>query len=356
MSGRLSNYRSLYRRVILIFCVVLSRTLTAGEGPARTGLPIEVSTPKAETLVTNLNQLGTETRMESGSALDTTLPEVFTPSVNSLNGIMPLPASRSAAPPSRHIRAWMEQQKNWAFQTPEEVVRDIALRDILNLSDRAADGEETRSGYSSGAEGFYEKIWNNRSGTSRFRSGTFFGSQKGSMEGKDYVSPDETKALSSILGRPQRSMKGLFSSDANAEFAGQNSGASQLLEAFGLDPKGDRDSVLSPEELADKARQKEQLKQFQDLLDGMHSVEPAQPERSGAVLNPWSTGSAALAPAPNPLNPFAALPGATPNPALLPPTGPIAPVPSSLSPVPYAVAPDRLSPPRPSFAFPQRAF
>ena len=356
MSGRLSNWMSLYRQVILIFCVVLSRTLSAGEGPARTGAPIEISTPKAATLVTNLNQLGTETRMESGSALEPTLPDVLAPSANSLDGIMPLPAPRSAAPPSRHIRAWMDQQRNWAFQSPEEVVRDIALRDILNLSDRAPEGEETRSGYGSRTEGIYERVWNNRSGTSPFRTGKSFGSQKGTMEGKDYLSPEETKALSGMLDGSQRSLKSLLNSDSNAQFAGQDSGASRLMEAFGLDPKGDRDSDLSPEDLTDKARQKQQLRQFQDMLDGMNTLEPALPEKSPTVANPWSASSAALAPASIPLNPFATQPGATPNPALLPPTAPSMPVPSSLAPVPYVVAPDRNSPPRPNFSFPQRAF
>jgi hypothetical protein len=354
MSGRLSNFKNRYRRVVFTVWAAMCGTLRAADGSSHQGSPIEISAPKTETMVTNVNQLGADRHIEPGAGADFSAPQALSPAASSLGGIMPLPPSPSRVTvPNRRTREWLDQRRNWAFLTPEDAVREIAMKDILNLPDFGSDGEETRP--ASTVERYYERMWRARSGTSPSQQNSLPGSQKTGEEKSSAFSLENAKPVSGMVDRPQQSLKSLLDADLNDYFSIPGARPNSLLEAFGLTAEDDRDNELSPQNIAKKAREKQQIQQFQELLDGISSA-PSLPEKPSPVSNPWLGGSQVSASIPDPLNPFATLPGTTVNPALLPPTAPIAPVPSSLSPIPYSAVQERTAPPRPNFLFPQRVF
>jgi hypothetical protein len=358
MSGRLSSFRSLCLPVLFALGIAMGGTLNAADGGSPAGRQIEISTPKAATLITNLNQLSTDTQTEPAPATDFSTPQFFSPGASSLSGVMPLPPpSRGVTLPTRHTRELMDERRNWAFQTPEDLVREIAMRDILNLPTSEPEGDETRPATT--MERFYERTWgmhNERNGTATGQNDYFLSSQKAEPDKKNFSPLRNGKPFSSLLDQRLLSLKSVQSLDSNTQLSDSDAGTSQLLDAFGVRANDDRDDDLSPQKIAEKTREKQQFSQYQDLLNGITPVESSLSGKSSPAVNPWSVGGTALTPATTLLNPFAALPGSTVNPALLPPTTPQSPVPSSLAPVPFATLPERTPPPRPNFSFPQRAF
>ena len=250
---------------------------------------------------------------------------------------------------------------------PEETLRRMLIRDLVKSPYDESDDENSGSTDKPGSSGdsmkhIYDRFLSmqpelpKRSDSSdSFWPQTKKGDRADSSESKD---PGSRRNDSEItLSSPNR----LFGFDSGSDFSSRGDRQNGLMDQFGL--RNDR--VGETEQLLENKRaegiQKRQLDDYKAMVG--YSATPlfdfSQLPSSG-TRNPLSMGGpAAPVMAPDPYNPFALTPAnvnPTLDPGLLAPTAPQAPVPSSLSAIPFTPQQPRTLAPKPIFSIPQRAF
>lgn len=358
MSFRSSNWRRYGGGGILAVAFAVAVVLRAADGSLSPRRAIEISDPKSNTLITNLNQLSTQTTVEPDLDVDFLTPSALTQPRGSLNGAMRLPPPTGGAVfSSRRARELRDQRKNWAFGSPDDVIRDKALREILNLPDYGSDGDGTRSPSTVGR--FYERMVRGQAGMgSPSQNNDWFGLRRTPEERNRPGQIDDGISHLSGLYQSDRSLRNLLNPDLNAGSSWAGRSPDSLLEAFGLSSdrggkEGDFESIRAQE------AHETQLKRFQDLLNKTYDADPLVPGKSSSAANPWLGSSPMASPGLDLRNPFATMSGAVVNSAPLPPVAPAPPLPSSLSPTPYIPQPPQVNSMlmrRPEVTVPRRAF
>jgi hypothetical protein len=358
MSFRPSNGRRCGGGGILAVALAVAVASWAADGSVSPNRAIEISDPRGNTLITNLNQLSTETTVEPDLEVDFLTPSVLTQPRGSLSGAWRLPPPPGGTVfSSKRARDLRDQRKNWAFGSPDDVIRDKALREVLNLPDYSSDGDETRSSSTVGR--YYERMVRGQAGQGNPMSNNdWFGLRRTSEERNRPAQIDDGISLLSGLYQSDRSLKSLLNPDLSARSSSAGGGSDGLLEAFGLSSdRGGRD--LDFESLRAREAHETQLKRFQDLLNKSYEADPLVPARSGSAANPWLGSSPAASPGLDLRSPFATMSGAAVHSAPLPPIAPAPPLSSSLSPTPYIPQPPQVNSMlmrRPEVTAPRRAF
>ena len=356
MSFRPSNRRCICGGFFVTWLAVAG-IVRAAEGSTSPGRAIEISDPRNSTLITNVNQLGSATPAELDLEVGFLTPKALTQPQTSLSGAMSLPPpSRGIIIPGKRAKELQDQRRNWAFASPEEAMRDMALREILNLPDYEAEGNNPRSSPSVGR--YYEQMIRGQTGVLR-QDYDWPGSRRTAEDRNRSVQPADTVSLLSGANQPEHSLRNLLNPDGDGRPSLPDSGPGSLLEAFGL-----RDDSVSHEPALETLRAREaqetQLKRFQSLLDKTYEADPLVPTRPAAPANPWLNTSSATSPGLNLYNPLAAPPGTALNLAPpLPPSAPTAPTASSLTPASFLPQPQQVNSQllrKPDITVPRRAF
>ena len=357
MSLQVWNVRLHCGVVILAAGVGGGGALRAADGAHQPGRPIEFSTPKSELLVTNLSQL------EPGGDKQDLKPAI--PSTSSLapsGGALfdlTLPPSHAMPVPSRRLRESPDDSHDWATAASQEMMRSIVLQSILKSPGQESEGKKTKT--SSSVDWLYQRVLHGKAGTDYdWQSLDLFGSARRGG-GRRGTSPGDTRDLfSGEAGRSGRSVDDIPDFDLDSPFSPPSAKPNNLGDMFGPDPSYSS-YEMSPEGIRAKQLQETQIKRFQDLLDGLYNPPAppatASPTLSGPAGNPWWSARPLPISGPEQRNPYVTLPGATIDPALLPPKPPTAPVPLSLSPAPYTPPQinSMLTPPA-DFTVPHRPF
>jgi hypothetical protein len=337
--------------VVFTACIAVGGVLQAADGLPQPSRAIEFSAPKSNTAVTNLNQLSEEILGTRDLEADSAAPSSLTLSGSSLGGLTPLP------PPSGGViiqNRW-SQHKDWSAMTPEEIMNGVALKEMLKLPNSGNDGGEARS--ASTVEGMYEQALFGRAGTARQP-------QKHDLQGWETAEKrsgtsksDNPNLLLPDSDRQEQSLKNLLGSDLYSRYHPSGASRDRLADVFG--PNNDNTwSEVSPESILAKETQAATIRQFQNMLDETYVVQPSVPGRISPAADPGLSSNPGSSPALDSRNPFAPTPGVAVDPALLPPTAPHAPVPSSLSPAPFSFTPplNSLLMRKPDSTMPRRAF
>jgi len=104
-----------------------------------------------------VNQLRLTTPVEPDLEVDFLSSPALIQPRPSLSGTLALPPLRAGlSSRANGQRSCRNQRRNWAFASPDDVLRDIAMKGILNLPDYGVDGEDTRSASSVGR--YYERM------------------------------------------------------------------------------------------------------------------------------------------------------------------------------------------------------
>jgi hypothetical protein len=357
MSHRLSSFRCLCGGVAFSVGVAVW-TVQAADGPAQPGQSIEFSDPGSSTRVTNVNQLGEKAhsmRYLEGNSIGT---ESFSPLGGSLTGMLPPPPASGGAAVNNREKDLFDSGNSVLFRTPEETLQRLLVKDLLKLPDLEPNGQNNglMQQPAPSMERFYERLLDGRpqmAGQPKyydsFGSRNAGGYRSGSSELEESRSPwGAADTLSS---------KNLPGSDLNSRFSPSSTRPDSLSDLFGLHKNRREDDELSPEKKREDEAMKKQLDDYRTLLGSPSSpLEGFGSVASPARPNPWSGGSSALPTVLDNYGIFGAMRGTFANSALSPPIAPVAPLPSSLAPVPYTPPPNRTQAPKPIFTVPQRAF
>jgi hypothetical protein len=347
---------------LLVIWLALAGVVQADEGTSSAGRAIEISDPRSNTLITNVNQLGLGTYTEPDLEVDFLTPQALTQPRTSLSGTLALPPpSRGFVVPGKRAKELQDQRRNWAFTSPDNVLRDMALKEILNLPDNGVEGEDTRSASPVGR--YYERMLRGRAGTLR-QEYDWLGSRRTVEEQNRQTRSEDAVSLLGGADQSDQSMRHLMNPEVDAlSFSGGKPGG--LLETFGLRADPVRNET-DQESVRIRVAQETQLKRFQSLLDNTYEADPLGPTRPAAPANPWLSASPTTAPGLELHNPSAAVPGALGAAGAgfniappLPPSAPLAPAASSLTPAPYPLLPQQVNSMllrKPDFTAPRRAF
>jgi hypothetical protein len=305
------------------------------------------SDPRSDVLVTNMGQLIEVAPTERSLDQDYPTLRSVVPAGSSLRGRMYQPPRTTAVViPGR--RGKSDSRNNPVSLTAEDVMRDIALNEILKLQDRGTSSGEG-SAESSLERMYYEQLLTGRSGaaeTSPYYD--LFGLRKQTdKRSREAESPAGDSESS------EQSLRTLLGFDPPAALSGPVGRSENAFDFLGKDRDSGRSAASS--EWTVKPEENLQMKQFRNLLDGVYDVDPPKSVEADRASGRWMSVS--------PVPP--SLPGYSPlstgqrpmaNPGLQPPTAPLAPVPSSLSPDPYAPLSRKVPPPKALRPGPQRAF
>jgi hypothetical protein len=341
---------------LLTVALAVTVALRAAESAPAPGRTIEISDPSSSTPITNLSQLSALAKEDRDLEVDFLTPSALREPRGSLSGSlrMPPPAGGGVIP-SRRAREALDQRRNWAFTSPEEVIRDRALRDILNLPEYGLGNDEAKGLSNVGIT--YDRLLRGRTGMGGAGTGfdPFNLRRPGDPRNRPTQHEDGNPAWGGI-GSSEHSLKSLLNPESNVGVSPASVTPNSFLEAFGL--TGDYSArETDAEQLRVREAQETQLKRFQALLDKTSDIDPLVP-RSPASAS-WLSGSSMAAPVADPRNPFGLTPAGTVNAAPLPPSAPAPPpLPSSLSPAAFLqeAPPASLLMRRPDVTVPRRAF
>jgi hypothetical protein len=207
--------------------------------------------------------------------------------------------------PTRRSQQWIDEQNNWAFLTPEDVVHDFMKKEIMRIPEYGPDGQEKSSG--SAVERFYERISRSSNPTNVQSRYELFGGLKsdGNPNSRNVGNPlasYETRSSSSIPG-----------------FDDPASRPNTLSDFF-----GSRKNSSDSEAAREREAQHDQMEAFRKALDFQQPSTPivsfnplTTPAVPGASSSPYSFAN--TTPVRNPYDPMTAL-----NPVVAP-TAPVAP-------------------------------
>lgn len=353
MSFRPASFGCLCGGVAFTICVGLWN-VQAADSSRRNGQPIEFSDPRSDTLITNVIQLGEEAKGTRHLEANSPESEPLTLPRSSLNAILPPPVAVSGVIINKRGKDAFDALNNSEFNTPEEAMREMLVNELLKLPGYEPNRQtkDQRRQPAPSIESVYERMLVGGAETANpWRYYDLFGSRRTAEERHGSSALEEPK---SPWGDDGLTLKNYADSALNSRLSRPDTGPKSLSDLFGLDADN-RPNEMSPEAIRAKEAQENQLKRFQDLLNGIYDIQPtATAENSSPAANPWESSTVVFPSAPEQPNPWAKAQGAI-NPNLLPPSAPAVQVPSSLSPAPYT-PPPKTPPPKPLFSVPQRAF
>jgi hypothetical protein len=150
---------------------------------------------------------------------------------SSLGGVVPPPHWMSTGPviQSRHVKELLEQHKNWFLQNPEEMMSAPSAKDMFNVAQYGADGQDKSK------ETSLERYFDNRERPKRTgNSSKWFSEDDPSGERAKPKSRDEDSSrddfeLPSSLRESEQNLRKLFDDDP------KGSVRNSLTDIFGLD-------------------------------------------------------------------------------------------------------------------------
>ena len=303
--------------VVFTIWMAAGTVLSAADGSPRPGRAIEFSDPGLPMRVTNVNQLSAEKSGTRNFEDEFPSTAAMVPAESSLMGMMPPALPRGPSGGSRRATGLTDQHQNWTLMTPEDMMRDIALKGILKGQGTGPDGEEGQP--ASTMERLYEGMLFGHGGAANsLQKRDFFRLRKPAEAASDF-------SLSEELGAFKQD------SDSDSPFSPPSAKPKGVLDVFGFGNDRRRNEE-SPEGIREKEAQAMQMKEYRDLLNGVSGLQPPMPGRASPSSDPWVSSSPVPSADPSQLNPFATAPGSIINPALSPPKVPASPIPSSLSP------------------------
>ncbi len=355
MSVRLENVRRLWGRVAFTI-VVAAWTAQAADAPAPSR-PIEFSDPRSDTLTTNVNP--SSGKFPGAPGLEANLPglESFASLRGSLIGALPSPPSRGAVVNKRETDLF-DSGNNFLVQSPEETMRELLVKGLLKTPDRDPNAPDKGSMQPSAGsmDRLYEGMVSGRPQTAhRSQYYDSFGSRKTTEQRTGFFELEESKSSwGDSDATPSKSSPG---SDPFSRLSLSSARPNTLSDVFGLRNNGREDDRLSPDKKREEEAMKEQLEAFRSILS--YPVSPLEgpgPLAGPSGSNPWLSTSSPLPVTPDLHSGLAPFQGTGFNPSWQSPAAPAAPIPSSLSPLPYTPPPSRTAAPKPIFTVPQRAF
>jgi hypothetical protein len=357
MSARPASLRCLWSGVAFMAWVA-AIVLRAADSTPQSGQSLEFSTPKSDTAMTNLDQLNEKLHGASEIGASSPREQFGILSGSSLPAGLPPPRQSSPVVLRRRGGDEFGLDAGAGFRTPEQTFRDVLIKQLMGMP--ASQQNDPRNGSMqqpvSSLEGLYEQMLGGRSDAANgMKRPGFSGSRKINQDGKQSSEPDDARATDGDYDAP--ATKDLLRSDLNSRLSISDPRRKTDSDFFGLgnNRKSDVESLLQARR--EQENMKRQLDEYRAILGYSSTPALADP---GSTLNSsrtklWSGGTPA-APAPDRYNPFALAPGAIDSTKLLPPAGPLAPVPSSLTPTPYTATPPPSPAPKPDFSVPRRVF
>ena len=355
MSARLSSLRCLWSGVAFMAWAA-AIALQAADPSPQPGQTIEFSAPKSDAAVTNLDQLDEKLHGEREIGAGSSQEQFGILSGSSLHGGLPPPLPSSPVVVRRHGSDEFGLDAGAGFRTPEETFRDVLIKQFLGVP--ASQQNDPRNGSmqppASSLQSFYEQMLSGRSDAANgVKKPGFSGSRKTDQDGKRSSDPDDAKAPGGNFDA--LTTKDILRSDLNSRLSISDSRPNSDSDFFGLgnNRKADIGSLL--EARREQEDVKRQLEDYRAILGYSSTPALADPGSALSSTRPnLLSVSRPAAPAPNRYNPFALTPGALGSTQPLPPGAPLAPVPSSLTPVPYTPPPPRV--PTSDFSVPRRVF
>lgn len=269
---------------------------------------------------------------------------------------MPQPHATTPAIQSKRAKELLARKRDWAFETPEEILATPGTEDIL--SERGKGKDNTDKSNLSPLERFYERLYkkDKNEGTSKEnkREG-LYDSRKTGVLGDDSVGDDADLPLG--VQETQREMRKLLAPKERKADASPEPSGSFFADVFGLGK-----STVSREDLE---MQKERMDRYKALV-GL----PVRPALENDPLKPFrdiigtapkngnlfpTMDTASGLPQQNLFGTQAGSASTTPNNSLLPDGARIY-TPPSLAPALPKIEPPKSLPPPVTFSTPRRAF
>ncbi len=258
---------------------------------------------------------------------------------------------------SKRAKELLERRRDWAFETPEEILAAPTTDDLLKGRDKQKNGED--KGNLSPIERFYDRLYNKDKKETKYNGSKGenpFEPRKLGTAG-DEGSADDDPELPAGVQAAQREMRKLLTAKERKEDNSVETSKGIFSDVFGLHrdtPR--REEVEMQRERMDRYKESlglpvtpnlenDPLKAFRDML----GTSP-----KSAVLLPSMDTSGGL-PQQNPLGTSGAPGGAAANNPLLPEAAKVY-APSSLAPALPKMDPPRSLPPPISFDAPRRSF
>ncbi len=268
---------------------------------------------------------------------------------------MPQPQPNSPAVQSKRAKELLEHRRDWAFETPEEILAEPSTDDILNRRDK--DKQSDDKSKLSPMERFYERLYNkeNKEATRKGSKRNQLGESQKSGILSDDPETDDNADLPLGVRETQREMRKLLAPKERKNDSSTEPG-NAFSDVFGLGRK-----TQSREEVE---MQKERMDRYKVLVGlpvtPSFETDPLKPFRAIVGTSPKSPGlfptmdSLGGLPQQNILGQSGSAP-VTPNSLLLPDGATIHTAPS-LAPVLPKIEPPRTLPPPVTFSAPRRAF
>lgn len=258
---------------------------------------------------------------------------------------------------SKRAKELLERRRDWAFETPEEILAAPTTDDLLKGRDNSKNGED--KGDLSPVERFYDRLYNKDKKETKYKGAKGenpFEPRKLGTAG-DESSADDDPELPAGVQAAQREMRKLLTAKERKEDSSVETSKGIFSDVFGLHrdtPR--REEVEMQRERMDRYKESlglpvtpnlesDPLKAFRDMI----STSP-----KNAVLLPSMDTSGGL-PQQNMLGTLSGAPGAAANNPLLPEAAKVY-TPPSLAPALPKMDPPRSLPPPVSFDAPRRAF
>ena len=287
MSLRLYTLRACRAAVILALTSLV--VCSADAAGRQRGRPIEFSVPRSDEVTTNLHQL--TNRKDGLRQLEEDLYKPlrsFAPK-SSLEGVA-APSVRPAAPsviPNKRVKELLERRKNWVFMTPEDLVGEPTVDEILKAPQFETDGQQKQD--LPAFERYYQSLTGRRPAANKpnqAKEDELFGSLKPSDPQDDLDLPDISE-LPSGLRESAEALDRLFEPGASDSPFARAATPTRFSDIFGLGA-----NTLS----------KQQLQEHKKFMDEYRSlVDPSwRPPALATPANPLAIIAGAVSSADKP--------------------------------------------------------
>jgi hypothetical protein len=263
------------------------------------GKTIEFSNPKGNVGTNNLNPL--TSRKDSLRQLEEDLNKQGRPfsDASSLDAVAP-PLERPYVPaiPSKRLKEEMDRRKNVFLLTPEDLVHEPTLQELLKVPEYGSDGREKESKKS--FELWYER--QDATHAAALKGHLLHGDEKShdatdGSRGQDTGRTADDLTLPSALDAKEQALRNLFDSDHSENpFAPAGPKAGSSSDIFGLGQ-----ATPTKEQVLER---KKYMQEFSAILDGTSralpaTADPAKPSGNGTdpsrkLPNPFGVNDSAL--------------------------------------------------------------